>query len=858
MENAMKRFIYSVTFLLLVFAATSTAQAVKGITGAATDSAPAREPIKPASILRTTTMPVAVKNVEPQQTTKEKASAAIPMNPYNRLVWGDFDGDTLQDLLVLDLSGNHLLKNLGDGGFEDVTDLAFHEGADRGISGSWGDFNNDGFLDLFLFHMEGFTLYRNDGRSRFTDVTETMNLDPGLSGYSAKMDDYDQDGLPDLIVKTPRGDRIFKNRNGRGFDKVELPGVEVEDNIVTNESSKQGVRFPINTLSGTPNLMDVTPNDSGSPPNKETYPTEQENDGSSEGIQDFNTLFVNDNSPNSVGLGVPEVEGGDDDTKQNDIVDHTIAGSDLEVPFELAGTSGPYPEDAVFNVVNAAPDAGSIGMRGESTAADGTGVTGVGFNGVHGEATGTSGENAGVLGETSSTGGYGVRGEGPIYGVSGLATAASSWNWGVRGETGGTKGHGVGGYATSATGNTFGVLGRSYSEEGKGVYGYASASSGSNIGVYGQTNSDNGLGVKGEAKSTTGHAYGVHGITNANNGRGVFGESLATSGSTYGVYGVNNGTSAGAGVAGRSPYMALYGYCTGASGYGVYASCNSSGGTGVKGTGAEYGLWGTTNEEQGYGIFGEAERYGIRGNATGSTGYSYGVRGDSSSTGAWAVYGSATATTGVTRGVYGYSASIYGTGVYGWAAATSGDTFGVFGKSDSPDGCGVYGVCTATGGHGGYFIGGTSTDSLQIRGGSDLSEQFDINCSFDDMEPEPGMVVCIDAEHPGELTLSTQAYDRTVAGIISGAGGIETGMLMGQEGSVAHGDSPVALTGRVYCYVDASRGAVQPGDLLTTSDIPGHAMKVLDYEKAQGAIIGKAMTPLKTGRGLVLVLVSLQ
>ena len=83
-------------------------------------------------------------------------------------------------------------------------------------------------------------------------------------------------------------------------------------------------------------------------------------------------------------------------------------------------------------------------------------------------------------------------------------------------------------------------------------------------------------------------------------------------------------------------------------------------------------------------------------------------------------------------------------------------------------------------------------------------------------------------------------------------------MLMGQEGSEADGKSPVALTGRVYCQADASGGPIEPGDLLTTSDTPGHAMKVIDHTKAQGAILGKAMTSLKKGKGLVLVLVTLQ
>ncbi len=145
---------------------------------------------------------------------------------------------------------------------------------------------------------------------------------------------------------------------------------------------------------------------------------------------------------------------------------------------------------------------------------------------------------------------------------------------------------------------------------------------------------------------------------------------------------------------------------------------------------------------------------------------------------------------------------------------------------------------------------------LQLTGGSDLSEQFDIK--QDKVDAKPGMVVCIDPEHPGKLIVSKKAYDRKVAGVISGAGGIEPGMLMGQRGSKADGAHPVALTGRVYCWTDVSNGSIQPGDLLTTSATPGHAMKVTDYAQAQGAILGKAMNSLDQGQGLVLVLVSLQ
>jgi hypothetical protein len=105
--------------------------------------------------------------------------------------------------------------------------------------------------------------------------------------------------------------------------------------------------------------------------------------------------------------------------------------------------------------------------------------------------------------------------------------------------------------------------------------------------------------------------------------------------------------------------------------------------------------------------------------------------------------------------------------------------------------------------------------------------------------------------------LSARAYDPRVAGIISGAGNINTGLTLSQHG-ILDGGQNVALSGRVYCLVTASNGAIRPGDMLTTSDVPGHAMKATDRGRAYGAVIGKAMTSLDSGEGLVLVLVNLQ
>jgi hypothetical protein len=153
----------------------------------------------------------------------------------------------------------------------------------------------------------------------------------------------------------------------------------------------------------------------------------------------------------------------------------------------------------------------------------------------------------------------------------------------------------------------------------------------------------------------------------------------------------------------------------------------------------------------------------------------------------------------------------------------------------------------------GYFEGTVSVCSLTIRGGCDLAEPFQMS----EEEIPKGSVVVIDDEHPGRLKRSTQAYDTRVAGIVSGANGVKTGIALKQEGTLDQGEN-VALSGRVYVKADATFGAIRPGDLLTTSATPGHAMRVTDHARAQGAILGKAMSALSEGKGMVLVLVTLQ
>ncbi|MBA4387070.1 MAG: hypothetical protein C0404_03755 [Verrucomicrobia bacterium] len=149
--------------------------------------------------------------------------------------------------------------------------------------------------------------------------------------------------------------------------------------------------------------------------------------------------------------------------------------------------------------------------------------------------------------------------------------------------------------------------------------------------------------------------------------------------------------------------------------------------------------------------------------------------------------------------------------------------------------------------------GELTVNVLTIRGGADVAEPFIMSVP----DIPAGAVVIIDEEHPGQLKISERAYDTRVAGIVSGANGVNPGLTLSQRDRLA-GDRPVALTGRVYVQADAANGAIVPGDLLTTSGVPGHAMKVTDHARAQGAVLGKAMSALPDGRGLVLVLVTLQ
>ena len=121
----------------------------------------------------------------------------------------------------------------------------------------------------------------------------------------------------------------------------------------------------------------------------------------------------------------------------------------------------------------------------------------------------------------------------------------------------------------------------------------------------------------------------------------------------------------------------------------------------------------------------------------------------------------------------------------------------------------------------------------------------------------PGTVVVVDQDAVDGVRPSSSSYDTSVAGVVSARPGI----TLGQAG---RSKEKIATTGRVKVRVDATRSPIRAGDLLVTSDEQGVAMRSEPIEVAgvkihrPGTLIGKALEPLRSGKGEILVLLSLQ
>jgi hypothetical protein len=160
---------------------------------------------------------------------------------------------------------------------------------------------------------------------------------------------------------------------------------------------------------------------------------------------------------------------------------------------------------------------------------------------------------------------------------------------------------------------------------------------------------------------------------------------------------------------------------------------------------------------------------------------------------------------------------------------------------------------------------GTDTPTERLHVAGNIIVEGNINAKYQDVAEwvpstqklAAGTVVILDAGRDNHVLASHRAYDTKVAGVISA----QPGLSLGEAGE---GKVLVATTGRVKVKVDASRGAINIGDLIVTSDVPGVGMlsqpvSVAGVEMHRpGTIIGKALESLGKGTGEILVLLSLQ
>jgi hypothetical protein len=315
----------------------------------------------------------------------------------------------------------------------------------------------------------------------------------------------------------------------------------------------------------------------------------------------------------------------------------------------------------------------------------------------------------------------------------------------------------------------------------------------------------------------------IAGVTGENTvGVGVFGTSTSSDG-------VRAISSSGNGLSARSTNSVA-----------IFAESTNS--TGVLGIGhAQPGVSGISDSSD-----------GVR--AISSSGNGLSAR----STNSVAIFAESTNSTGVLGighaqpGVSGISDSSDGVR----AISSSGNGLSAFGGGNS--GVGIFAQSSAKGGKGTNSIAGFFDGDVVVSGdvqltGADFAEDFDIAAGVEAIDPGAVMVIHDD----GALSPCHYPYDNRVAGVVSGAGDYQPGIILDKKPSTS-ARLPIALVGKVFCKVDAGYGPIHVGDMLTTSATPGHAMKAVDGAKAFGAVIGKALRRLDRGQDLIPILIALQ
>ena len=152
--------------------------------------------------------------VEPLPTVAPAQTMLQPMKdvaPGHRMAWGDYDNDGWVDLFD---SSNKLFRNV-NGTLVDVSEqVGFKQLDVKGNGGVWGDFDNDGHLDLFVFwenYNGGDTLLRNKGDGTFEDVTVAS----GISDIQSYNFCEDKDEKTSIHSPTPGAAWIDVDADGK-------------------------------------------------------------------------------------------------------------------------------------------------------------------------------------------------------------------------------------------------------------------------------------------------------------------------------------------------------------------------------------------------------------------------------------------------------------------------------------------------------------------------------------------------------------------------------------------------------------------------------------------------------------------
>ncbi|HXY00365.1 MAG TPA: FG-GAP-like repeat-containing protein [Candidatus Limnocylindrales bacterium] len=142
----------------------------------------------------------------------------------------DFDGDGKPDLFIVGAGTgkSQLLRNMGGGKFEDVTEKAGLAGIGAGYGCAAGDFDNDNKTDLAVCELDGVRLFHNDGDGKFTDVTEKVGIRRDKGCITPAFVDYDHDGDLDLyLTMSPesatgdaRKNKLWRNNGNSTFTDV--------------------------------------------------------------------------------------------------------------------------------------------------------------------------------------------------------------------------------------------------------------------------------------------------------------------------------------------------------------------------------------------------------------------------------------------------------------------------------------------------------------------------------------------------------------------------------------------------------------------------------------------------------------